>query len=659
MSTMYLRATVTLTVYRVLLFGYGVHGRVVVREEPIHVQNIILLALDEIDQIWLNVTNVEWLYNTQQATGSDTELLKSFKKVGDKIEQFKLGRVPEEAVSSIWSYAKINVETYGIEGLYNAFRKFQLQSVQKHKGYNRALMDLAESVLLHSDTAASVPSSLEQMHTHIVNNEDSRHRSLFRLVLEEAEGNLCHVEQSAQQILYNLYNRLQVIQLKGYTMMQFSWMLLRLYKKGNFTLESQLMQNKYIERMSEQVRSIKETLILADTSYWRCDPKHQVEGETYTQITRLVQGYIQNEVDLNPKESCMENCGYYSVTKQHGCFGGQFCGKQRGCAGEIFDCQYIDSDMWVCQSDMRKTNRRYDWVEYENGRILGNKGSCARQSKVDSWWRWLFWHCSYCFCMCDDPTNSDRYFNLRIVASDTDNNKVVTGLRFIKQNRIIHLQIQEGTLLPYGNINQSSITWRPIDQYTTKSSDVRDGEDYFTLSYYQRAFDLDDLKLTTDRIVTGVRFRKVGSHLNLEVRGTRFNFTSGKLVLPGRGDEWISNDNTDGAPVSPRKQLVLESPDNPLHSLAPSQIYSNANQYLLFTHSDIDLDAAQTTVPFIDTQIVAPQPAVPLSGIGVHYKGRRWFGGYIAPKVFTYDYSNHLKEQIMDMKNNDNLNTIN
>lgn len=106
-----------------------------------------------------------------------------------------------------------------------------------------------------------------------------------------------------------------------------------------------------------------------------------------------------------------------------------------------------------------------------------------------------------------------------------------------------------------------------------------------------------------------------------------------------------------------RKQLVLESPDNPLHSLAPSEMYSDSNQYLLFTHTDIDLDAAQTTVPFIDTQIVAPQPAVPLAGIGVHYKGRRWFGGYIAPKVFTYDYSNHLKH-FVDTKNNENLNTI-
>lgn len=183
MSTINPWVTITLIICNVLLPGHGVHGQTV-REEPIQVQKLILTVMNEIDEIWSNVTNFEWLYNTQKMTGSDTELMKSFRSVGDKIEQFKLGRIPEEAVSSIWSYAKINVETYGIEGLYNTFRKFQIQSVQKHKGYIQAWTDLAESVLLYSDTAASVPSSLEQMHTHIVNNEDSRHRSLFRLVLE-------------------------------------------------------------------------------------------------------------------------------------------------------------------------------------------------------------------------------------------------------------------------------------------------------------------------------------------------------------------------------------------------------------------------------------------------------------------------------------------
>ena len=29
--------------------------------------------------------------------------------------------------------------------------------------------------------------------------------------------------------------------------------------------------------------------------------------------------------------------------------------------------------------------------------------------KVDSWWRWLFFHCSYCLCKCDAPgPTSDR-----------------------------------------------------------------------------------------------------------------------------------------------------------------------------------------------------------------------------------------------------------
>lgn len=70
-------------------------------------------------------------------------------------------------------------------------------------------------------------------------------------------------------------------------------------------------------------------------------------------------------------------------------------------------------------------NRRYEYIEYENGKMYGKKNTCSKQTrKVDSWWRWLFWHCSYCMCYCDDySSNSDRYFNLRDVTSDVENNK--------------------------------------------------------------------------------------------------------------------------------------------------------------------------------------------------------------------------------------------
>jgi hypothetical protein len=73
-----------------------------------------------------------------------------------------------------------------------------------------------------------------------------------------------------------------------------------------------------------------------------------VPGETYAEVTRLLQGYIENEVDMNSEGTCRDNCAYYSVAKNHNCFKDQFCERQKRCKGRIFDCQYVDSDMWVC-----------------------------------------------------------------------------------------------------------------------------------------------------------------------------------------------------------------------------------------------------------------------------------------------------------------------
>ena len=67
---------------------------------------------------------------------------------------------------------------------------------------------------------------------------------------------------------------------------------------------------------------------------------------------------------------------------------------------------------------------------------------------------------------------------------------------------------------------------------------------------------------------------------------------------------------------------------------------SKDNQYVEFTHSDFADDAAQTTVPFFDAQDVISIPPVPLAGIGLYHKMEPRYGGFIAPKIFTYDYSN-------------------
>lgn len=83
---------------------------------------------------------------------------------------------------------------------------------------------------------------------------------------------------------------------------------------------------------------------------WKCDPKKHEKGETYQEITNLLQGYVQNEVDLNPDGTCRENCAEYTFTKSHGCFQNLYCRQQRSCNGKIIDCKFIDSDMWICNA---------------------------------------------------------------------------------------------------------------------------------------------------------------------------------------------------------------------------------------------------------------------------------------------------------------------
>lgn len=75
----------------------------------------------------------------------------------------------------------------------------------------------------------------------------------------------------------------------------------------------------------------------------------------------------------------------------------------------------------------------------------------------------------------------------------------------------------------------------------------------------------------------------------------------------------------------------------------------SSNKFLLFTYSSIDHDVAQTTLPFIDIQTVAPYPGVPLSGVGVYYKGIKNYGGFIGPNVFTYDSSKEINPKLFPL----------
>ncbi|VVC93972.1 unnamed protein product [Leptidea sinapis] len=564
-----------------------------------------LYALEQ--QLWRNVEDAEW---RQSGLGGDVELTKAFVAFDKQLES--VPRSPRPPLDS-WLWIKAVERLQVVDGFYKSFVEFARRQAVPGAvpAPVREWLDLAEGVLM--DPSASVAQAVRKLHTLL------EHGDLFRSPLQERHPDVCELQLSPHQLIYDMYNTISLAEIKGYAMMQFSWMLLKIYGKGNYTQEASLTRERYVERTARAAAAARR--------------------ETYAQVTRLLQGYIENEVDMNTEQTCKENCGYYTLAQNHGCFKDMYCARQPTCKGRIINCQYIDSDMTVCPAKKGST-RRYEWIEYENGNRFGQMTSeCHRgKNKVDSWWR-LPYHCSYCFCLCeDDAYIAERSFSLREVLAAHEQNKVVTGIRLVKYGRVFHLQISEGTLGERGAVTPGG--WVPVQKFDVNDAGVREGQDYHTLSYERRALDLDELDSPRGQILTGVRFSVIGAHLHFEIRSTPFNYTTGRLA-PER-NQWISNDNTDGSDA-PRSRLELYKPDVPTRGPQPLQVDSKHDQYVEFTNSDFEKDAAQSTVPFVDIQPVEPmQGAALISGAGMIHRGARGSGGFVSPKLFTYDHSRHV-----------------
>lgn len=133
----------------------------------------------------------------------------------------------------------------------------------------------------------------------------------------------------------------------------------------------------------------------------------------------------------------------------------------------------------------------------------------------------------------------------------------------------------------------------------------------------------------------------VGRHLNLEMRVSEINFGTGQIIEPEKSF-WVSNDNTENSKEK-RKEITLKTPHISTKTKSKSLPISTTNSFIKFTHTDRDKDAAQTTVPFLDSQDVVNDPPVPLDGIGIFFKGNDGYGGFIAPKIRTFDYGPYVQ----------------
>ena len=126
---------------------------------------------------------------------------------------------------------------------------------------------------------------------------------------------MCSSQRSPQQVLYQLYNAITMTELKGYAMMQFSYMLLKTYGKGeiiqqqqefmfstllnchlltqdnnirplagNYTQESILMRKNFERRAAKSQELMQKVMEISDRDLWRCDPNTHGKFNIFFQL---------------------------------------------------------------------------------------------------------------------------------------------------------------------------------------------------------------------------------------------------------------------------------------------------------------------------------------------------------------------------------------
>lgn len=74
------------------------------------------------------------------------------------------------------------------------------------------------------------------------------------------------------------------------------------------------------------------------------------------EVTRLLQGYIDNEVNLNAVNDCKLSCSDYQLATNHLCYNGSYCAENTAfapeadlkCNGAVVGCDFVGNDMTIC-----------------------------------------------------------------------------------------------------------------------------------------------------------------------------------------------------------------------------------------------------------------------------------------------------------------------
>ncbi|XP_057325759.1 uncharacterized protein LOC130667878 [Microplitis mediator] len=449
--------------------------------------------------------------------------------------------------------------------------------------------------------------------------------------------------------LHGLFKEIMKVYIQGFLFL-LSSLSLELKCASKSEINGMLMneRKKFLINAIKLMNVTQHHLESLPQNIYLCDTNNHVRDLTFVELERMVQVVFVNEYYINEENSCAHNCNTTEMNVKSDI--------KAKCME--FDCFYIGDKVDVCE--LWDDVKNIQWFKDENDFVFGNNTNCPGVMKtLSSWYHFqTARYCDYCLCFC--KMNQLNGFSVTAISfrdqlSDINNNKVVVGVKFIKKDGMIHIQIKESKLLPDGKVDMNNASWKPLgnhsnlDEFAANLDHKKDfngliaGRDFG----YSDKLNLDDVVVAEDYVITGVRFRFAGDSLEnpmltdgpieLQIKVTLFNYDVGELYDVS---SWVTPKNQ-----AHRNELKLERPDDPVRS---PKNYPNLddNLFVRFTLSDMKKDASQTVVPFFDARPVENKLPFPLRGIGLFHRGNEGYGGFISFKIFIVNPSQYMNSML-------------
>jgi hypothetical protein len=221
-----------------------------------------------------------------------------------------------------------------------------------------------------------------------------------------------------------------------------------------------------------------------------------------------------------------------------------------------------------------------------------------------------------------------HWFDIQPV--EAEEGHVITAIKFVQKDNVIRLDAEQGKLLENGDVDQDSLKWipSPVPDKTdaTKSVQLAGNINGF------RKIGLDMVYGTTKEVITGVKFILQGETLHLSAKTTEV--TTNGTFAPGGKSEWQASNYP--APVETKRKVDLTDKINPSKQEGPSQPRETPEnkKVIEFDASSLLKDGGQTVIPYFDIQPTRHHTVrKALNAIGLLYKTKKGYGGFIAPTI--------------------------